>query len=92
MKTLLMSALYVALDVLVTFLLPLTLLTAYLLGRFTVVTVLPALVLVALAVASGVTRTLGLGLVLLATGLRALMRGIERLGAWLPAPRLGVAR
>lgn len=92
MKTLLMGAVSVALEVLVTFLFPLALLTAYLLGRFAVVTVLPALLLMGLAVASGLTRTLGLGLVLAATGLRALMRGIERLGAWVPAPRLGVAR
>ncbi|TDC94019.1 hypothetical protein E1161_08375 [Saccharopolyspora aridisoli] len=89
MKTLLMGALYVLIELTVLVVLPLVLLAFAGLLRFTVVTVLPVAVVFALAVASGAVRTVGVGLFLLGAALRVVMAGIERVGAWVPVPRFG---
>ncbi|QIZ39595.1 hypothetical protein FDZ84_17365 [Saccharopolyspora sp. ASAGF58] len=57
------------------------------LGRFTVATVLPALLLVTLAVVSGVVRTTSLLAFGLIAVLRGVMVGVDRLGEYAPAPR-----
>lgn len=62
--------------------------------RFAAVAVtaaVPAMVLLVLAVASGLVRTALLGVFALVVGLRAAMWGLERAGALLPTPgpRLG---
>ncbi|TWF93366.1 hypothetical protein [Saccharopolyspora dendranthemae] len=90
MKTLLMSALYLLIKLFVLVVLPLVLLTATGLLRVTVVTVLPLVVLFALAVASGIARTLGVGLFGLGVALRLVMAVVEELGSRVPAPRLPV--
>ncbi|MGW5642211.1 hypothetical protein ACWEV3_10995 [Saccharopolyspora sp. NPDC003752] len=50
--------------------------------------VLPGVVIGAVAIATGLVRTVALGWFLGGAGLRALMLGLERLGELVPAPRL----
>lgn len=89
MKTLLMAALSALIEVTVLVVLPLVLLAVAGLLRFTVVTVLPVALVFALALASGLVRTAGVGLFLLGVALRGVMAGIERVGTWVPVPRFG---
>lgn len=94
MKTLILGLLYLLIELTVLVVLPLALLAAAGLLRLTAVTVLPLVMLFALAVASGIARTVGLGLFGLGVVLRLVMAAVEGLGARVPAPRLplGVAR
>ncbi|MEU6263892.1 hypothetical protein [Saccharopolyspora shandongensis] len=67
--------------------LPLMLMALLMLGRFAVVTVLPALLLVGLAVVSGAVRTTSLLAFGLIAVLRGVMAGVDRLGERAPSPR-----
>ncbi|MEV4728746.1 hypothetical protein [Saccharopolyspora sp. NPDC049426] len=90
MKTLILGLLSLLIELAVVVVLPLVLLVAAGLLRVTVLTVLPLVVLFALAVASGIARTLGVGLFGLGVALRLVMTAVDGLGARVPAPRLPV--
>lgn len=86
MKTLILGLLSLLIELAVV----VVLLAAAGLLRVTVVTVLPLVVLFALAVASGIARTLGVGLFGLGVVLRLVMAVVEGLGSRVPAPRVPV--
>jgi hypothetical protein len=87
MKAVLMWAGFRLVEFLALVVLPLALLVLLTLGRFAVVTVLPALLLVGLAVVSGAVRTTSLLVFGLIAVLRGVMVGVDRLGERAPAPR-----
>ncbi|KAA5836064.1 hypothetical protein F1721_06915 [Saccharopolyspora hirsuta] len=88
MKTALLGAGFRLVEFLALVVLPLTLFTLIVVGRFAVTTVLPAVVLVLLAVVSGAARTAGLVLFGAVVVLRRVWAGADRLGEIAPAPRL----
>ncbi|MBQ0922683.1 hypothetical protein [Saccharopolyspora endophytica] len=90
MKTLVIGLLSLVLELVVVVVLPLVLLAVASLLRITLVTVLPVVALFALAVTSGIARTIGVGLVGLGVALRLVMAVVDGLGARVPAPRLPV--
>ncbi|TDD91958.1 hypothetical protein E1202_04290 [Saccharopolyspora karakumensis] len=90
MKTLVIGLFSLVLELAVVVVLPLVLLVVAGLLRFTVVTVLPVVGLFALAVASGIARTVGVGLFGVGVVLRLVMAAVDAVGARVPAPRLPV--